>query len=196
MSDESDAEIIFEFDSDDFPKNTENLNESTERSFENKYTAGKDDTEVKINNFVSSDIQDSLRVCLDDFNVLSVIGKGAYGKVFLVKKKLSSKPQFYAMKVLKKASIIVHGKDTEHTKNERSVLEEVRHPFIVKLYYAFQTTSRLYLLLSYASGGELFSYLSKERMFSDDVARFYISELYLAIEHLHSIGIIYRYSSL
>jgi serine/threonine protein kinase len=59
----------------------------------------------------------------------------------------------YAMKVLKKASIVVHRKDCEHTMNERSILEAVRHPFIVKLHYAFQTPQKLYLLLTYASGG-------------------------------------------
>ncbi|KAH6568953.1 hypothetical protein BASA61_006956 [Batrachochytrium salamandrivorans] len=98
----------------------------------------------------------------------------------------------FAMKVLRKASIVLHGKDAEHTQNERSILEAVRHPFIVKLMYAFQTPEKLYLILSYASGGELFTYLAQERMFSESVACFYISELLLAIEHLHLLGIIYR----
>ena len=110
--------------------------------------------------------------------------------MFLVKKKSSE--QVYAMKVLRKASIVVHGKDSEHTRNERSVLEEISHPFIVKLHYAFQCPSRLYLILSYASGGELFSFLAKERMFSEDQAQFYIAEILLALEHLHDLGIIYR----
>ena len=131
------------------------------------------------------------KVDLDSFRLLRVIGRGAYGKVFLVEQKDGS--HLYAMKVLKKATIVVHGKEHEHTMNERSILQAVRHPFIVKLYYAFQTKAKLYLLLSYASGGELFSYLAQERMFSDDVACFYISELLLAIEHLHTLGIIYRY---
>lgn len=66
----------------------------------------------------------------------------------------------YAMKVLKKASIIVHAKDTECTMSERKILEAIRHPFIVKLHYAFQTDHRLYLILEYASGGELFTHLA------------------------------------
>ena len=96
------------------------------------------------------------------------------------------------MKVLKKASLKVHQKEAENTMSERSILEAISHPFIVKLYYAFQSPSKLYLILSYAAGGELFNFLAIEKMFSDDVARFYISELLLALDHLHGLGIIYR----
>jgi hypothetical protein len=71
----------------------------------------------------------------------------------------------YAMKVLKKASIIVHAKDTECTMSERKILEAIRHPFIVKLHYAFQTDHRLYLILEYASGGELFTHLAAGTFF-------------------------------
>lgn len=140
------------------------------------------------------------QVNLRHFITLSVIGKGAYGKVFLVRKKGgsiskedgNSTSNIYAMKVLRKAHIIVHHKDAEHTMNERSILQAVRHPFIVKLYYAFQTSAKLYLILSYAPGGELFTYLAQEKMFSEPTTCFYSGELLLALEHLHSIGIIYR----
>ncbi|TPX62548.1 hypothetical protein PhCBS80983_g00294 [Powellomyces hirtus] len=137
------------------------------------------------------------KVGLSDFQVMSVIGKGAYGKVFLVRKKPTLMAimgdDLYAMKVLKKASIVLHGKDAEHTRNERGILEDVsNHPFIVSLHYAFQTDEKLYLILSYASGGELFTYLAREKMFAEDVACFYIAELLLALEHLHDLGIIYR----
>lgn len=76
-----------------------------------------------------------------DFELLKVVGKGAYGKVFLVRKCTGGLDagQLYAMKVLRKAHITLHTKDTEHTKTERTILEEARHPFIVRLYYAFQT---------------------------------------------------------
>jgi len=110
--------------------------------------------------------------------------------VYLVKHKETKK--LYAMKVLKKASLVLHLKDAEHTKTERQILEEVKHPFIVDLYYAFQTKEKLFLLLTFASGGELFSYLQKEKMFDEDTTRFYLSEIFLALDHLHSLGIIYR----
>ncbi|KAG0263545.1 serine/threonine protein kinase psk1 [Mortierella polycephala] len=126
----------------------------------------------------------------DDFKFLKVIGRGAYGKVYLVRH--ISTNALYAMKVLKKASIIVHAKDTECTMSERKILEAIRHPFIVKLHYAFQTDHRLYLILEYASGGELFTHLAAERMFSEENTAFYAAQLVLALEHLHSLGIIYR----
>ncbi|KAI9011794.1 kinase-like domain-containing protein [Hyaloraphidium curvatum] len=127
---------------------------------------------------------------LEDFDRLAVIGRGAYGKVYLVKKRLTGK--CYAMKVLKKASVTLHAKATEHAKTEREILEEVRHPFIVRLFGAWQTNDKLHLILTYASGGELFSYLTKERMFPEATAAFYLAEILLALEHLHEIGIIYR----
>ncbi|KAG0040963.1 serine/threonine protein kinase psk1 [Gryganskiella cystojenkinii] len=126
----------------------------------------------------------------DDFKFLKVIGRGAYGKVYLVRHIATH--ALYAMKVLKKASIIVHAKDTECTMSERKILEAIRHPFIVKLHYAFQTDHRLYLILEYASGGELFTHLAAERMFSEENTAFYAAQLVLALEHLHSLGIIYR----
>ncbi|KAF9110208.1 serine/threonine protein kinase psk1 [Mortierella sp. AM989] len=126
----------------------------------------------------------------DDFKFLKVIGRGAYGKVYLVRHIATN--ALYAMKVLKKASIIVHAKDTECTMSERKILEAIRHPFIVKLHYAFQTDHRLYLILEYASGGELFTHLATERMFSEENTAFYAAQLVLALEHLHSLGIIYR----
>ncbi|KAG1052365.1 hypothetical protein G6F46_001403 [Rhizopus delemar] len=130
------------------------------------------------------------KVTIDDFEILKLLGRGAYGKVMLCRHKESNR--LYAMKVLKKASLFVHGKSAEHTKAERQILEEVRHPFIVQLFYAFQTNDRLYLILEYATGGELFTHMAAEHMFSEDVARFYLAELLLAIEHLHALGIVYR----
>ncbi|KAF9969231.1 serine/threonine protein kinase psk1 [Actinomortierella ambigua] len=126
----------------------------------------------------------------DDFDLLKVIGRGSYGKVYLVRHRATQ--ALYAMKVLKKASIVVHSKDTESTMSERKILEAIRHPFIVKLHFAFQTDHRLYLILEYASGGELFTHLATERMFSEEHTAFYAAQLVLALEHLHSLGIIYR----
>ena len=128
-----------------------------------------------------------------DFELLKVLGKGGYGKVFLVRK-ISGFDfgRVYAMKVLKKAQIIRNHKDTIHTKAERSILEAINHPFIVNLHYAFQTDGKLYLILQYLSGGELFALLEKEGIFLEDIASFYLAQITLALEHLHYHGIIYR----
>lgn len=96
------------------------------------------------------------------------------------------------MKVLKKATIVRNQKDTVHTKAERNILEDVKHPFIVDLKYAFQTGGKLYLILEYLSGGELFMHLEREGIFMEDMACFYLAEITMALGHLHSKGIIYR----
>lgn len=131
---------------------------------------------------------------MDDFELLKVLGTGAYGKVFLVRKLGGSDGgKLYAMKVLKKASIVQKSKTTEHTRTERQVLEAIRRsPFLVKLHYAFQTDAKLHLILDYISGGELFTHLYLRERFREDEVRFYIGEIVLALEALHKLEVIYR----
>lgn len=99
--------------------------------------------------------------------------------------------QLFAMKILRK-SHLVRRRQIERTRTERKVLSVVNHPFIMKLHYAFQTPDKLYLVLDYCPGGELFFHLSRFRRFPERVARFYAAELLLALGHLHKRGIIYR----
>lgn len=111
--------------------------------------------------------------------------------MFLVRKVTGSDAgQLYAMKVLKKATLKV--RDRVRSKMERDILAEVNHPFIVKLHYAFQTEGKLYLILDFLRGGDLFTRLSKEVMFTEEDVKFYLAELALALDHLHGLGIIYR----
>ncbi|CEF67848.1 Protein kinase domain and AGC-kinase, C-terminal domain and Serine/threonine-/dual specificity protein kinase, catalytic domain and Protein kinase-like domain and Ribosomal protein S6 kinase family and Protein kinase, C-terminal domain-containing protein [Strongyloides ratti] len=129
----------------------------------------------------------------EDFELLKVLGKGGYGKVFQVKKTSGvDKGKIFAMKVLKKATIVKNQKDTAHTKAERNILEAIKSSFICELLYAFQTGGKLYLILEYLSGGELFMHLEREGIFMEDTASFYLSEIVIALEHLHKQGIIYR----
>ncbi|XP_004714186.2 ribosomal protein S6 kinase alpha-6 [Echinops telfairi] len=125
------------------------------------------------------------------FELLKVLGQGSFGKVFLVRKKTGPDAgQLYAMKVLKKASLKV--RDRVRTKMERDILVEVHHPFIVKLHYAFQTEGKLYLILDFLRGGDVFTRLSKEVLFTEEDVKFYLGELALALDHLHQLGIVYR----
>ena len=126
---------------------------------------------------------------LDDFILVRVIGKGSYGKVMLVRHKNDG--TVYAMKMLRKDNVVKRNQ-VEHTKTERNVLESVSHPFIVNLAYAFQTPKKLYFVLEYCQGGELFFHLSRAGRFSEQRCRFYASEILLAIEYLHKLAIIYR----
>ncbi|KAI8433581.1 hypothetical protein MSG28_015602 [Choristoneura fumiferana] len=110
-----------------------------------------------------------------------------YGKVFLVKKRCGvDEGKLYAMKVLKKASIVQKLKTAEHTRTERQVLEAVREcPFLVTLHYAFQTDAKLHLILDYVAGGELFTHLYQREHFYESEVRLYIAEIILALEQLH-----------
>eukprot|EP00560_Eucampia_antarctica_P001508 CAMPEP_0197842164 /NCGR_PEP_ID=MMETSP1437-20131217/46587_1 /TAXON_ID=49252 ORGANISM="Eucampia antarctica, Strain CCMP1452" /NCGR_SAMPLE_ID=MMETSP1437 /ASSEMBLY_ACC=CAM_ASM_001096 /LENGTH=654 /DNA_ID=CAMNT_0043452013 /DNA_START=454 /DNA_END=2418 /DNA_ORIENTATION=- len=126
---------------------------------------------------------------LDSFKMIKVIGKGSFGKVFLVREIKTS--EMFALKVLRKDNIIKRNQ-VEHTRTERSVLGYVRHPFIVGLNMAFQSNDKLYFVLDYCAGGELFFHLSKVGKFAEPRARFYAAEITLAIEYVHSLDIIYR----
>lgn len=126
---------------------------------------------------------------LDSFKMIKVIGKGSFGKVFLVREIRTN--EMFALKVLKKDNIIKRNQ-VEHTRTERSVLGYVRHPFIVGLSMAFQSKDKLYFVLDYCAGGELFFHLSKVGKFAEPRARFYAAEITLAIEYVHSLDIIYR----
>ena len=127
-----------------------------------------------------------------DFEPLTCLGKGTYGTVHLVKQAATGR--LYAQKQFRKASLTVHKRLVEQTKTERVILESInRHPFVVKLYYAFQDHEKLYLILEYAQGGELFTHLATERMFPEETAAFYMAEMVLALEHLHqTVGVLYR----
>jgi serum/glucocorticoid-regulated kinase 2 len=128
-------------------------------------------------------------VSKDDFTLIKVIGTGSYGKVLLVRKKDSGK--HYAMKILKKK----HLKEKKQVKNtwaERKILEKIHHPFIVKLNYAFHTDRKLFFVLDYCPGGELFFYISSIGRFKECSAKFYAANILLALECLHENGIIYR----
>jgi serine/threonine protein kinase len=132
------------------------------------------------------------KMTTEDFDTLRCLGKGTYGTVLLVKQRLTGR--LYAQKQFKKASLVVHKKLVEQTKTERQILESVnRHPFVVKLFYAFQDHEKLYLILEYGQGGELFTHLNTEKMFTEPVAAFYMAEMLLAISHLHNdLGVVYR----
>jgi len=126
---------------------------------------------------------------VDDYELLKVVGKGSFGKVMQVRKKDTGK--IFAMKVLKKAQLVAR-KQVAHTKTERKVLEDISHPFVCHLKYAFQTDSKLYMILEYFNGGELFFHLKANGRFTEERARYYCAEIVLALECLHAHTIVYR----
>ena len=131
-------------------------------------------------------------VCQKDFEILSVLGQGAYGKVFLVKKiKGAFLGQTFAMKTLKKSEVIKL-KQVGNTMAERRILEKLNNPFVVRLMYAFQTKERLFYVLDYCPGGELFFYLQQIGRFKESATIFYAANILLAFKYLHENKIVYR----
>ncbi|TMW65544.1 hypothetical protein Poli38472_008186 [Pythium oligandrum] len=144
------------------------------------------------------------RVTLDDFQLLRVVGRGAFGKVMLVRKKKQKRSvaspseaaaagagKIFAMKVIKKAAVFAKNQ-VEHTKTERRILEGVDHPFMVKLRYAFQSDSKLYFVMDYYNGGTLHFHLRQARRFSEERARFYAAQIVMALSHMHTYNMVYR----
>ncbi|KAG9317312.1 kinase-like protein [Chiua virens] len=129
------------------------------------------------------------RLGLDNFRTVKVIGKGAFGEVRLVQKLDTGK--IYAMKTLKKEEMLKKDQ-LAHVRAERDVLAESNSPWVVQLFYSFQDTQTLYLIMEFLPGGDLMTMLIKYDTFSEDVTRFYIAECALAIEAVHKLGFIHR----
>eukprot|EP00008_Paramoeba_atlantica_P011858 CAMPEP_0201493132 /NCGR_PEP_ID=MMETSP0151_2-20130828/36227_1 /ASSEMBLY_ACC=CAM_ASM_000257 /TAXON_ID=200890 /ORGANISM="Paramoeba atlantica, Strain 621/1 / CCAP 1560/9" /LENGTH=663 /DNA_ID=CAMNT_0047880317 /DNA_START=60 /DNA_END=2051 /DNA_ORIENTATION=+ len=133
--------------------------------------------------------KNSGKVNVKDFELLKVVGRGNFGKVMQVRKRDTQR--IYAMKVLRKDSVIA-ADAVKHTLSESSVLRRINHPFIVNLKYAFQTKDKLYMILDYLNGGELFFHLSNVDRFSESRAKMYAAEIVLALGYLHENQIVYR----
>lgn len=138
----------------------------------------------------SKRISKSKKVTHDDFELLKLLGKGAHGKVLLCSRKGRSTP-LYAMKILKKQHII-DANQLEHTIAEKLILSNVNHPFLVSMKYTFQTESKLYFVMEFMSGGELFQHLKRVGKFSEIQTKFFCACLVMALGHLHNSNYIYR----
>ncbi|KAL7150847.1 hypothetical protein ABFS83_05G141400 [Erythranthe nasuta] len=129
------------------------------------------------------------KICVDDFELLAIIGRGAFGEVRLCREKKSG--HIYAMKKLKKSEMLSRGQ-VEHVRAERNLLAEVACHCIVKLYYSFQDTEYLYLIMEYLPGGDMMTLLMREDTLSEKMAKFYIAQSVLAIESIHKHNYIHR----
>lgn len=128
-------------------------------------------------------------ISIESFELLKVLGRGTYGKVQLVKKKDSGK--IYAMKSMSKAKL-AENDQLEQTLTEKEVLIQTKHPFLVSAHYTFQTDTKIFMVLDYVPGGELFGRLKEESYFEENRVRLYAAEILLGIGHLHSLGLVYR----
>jgi len=128
-------------------------------------------------------------ITLADFDIMKLIGKGSFAKVYLVRNRFNNK--IYSMKKLNKP-FIKKNKQEQNIINERILLSKMNYPFLVKLYCCFQDKEYLYFIMDFIQGGELFFHLHREIRFDDEKTRFYIAELILVLNFLHKNKIIYR----
>ena len=126
---------------------------------------------------------------MNDFKIISVLGRGFYGKVMLVQK--IDNGELFAIKSIQKSRLKDSGK-SQSVITERNIMMKAHHPFIVNLCFAFQTETKFYLGLEYAPGGELFYHMEKMQVIQIDDARLYTAEIGMALSYLHSLGIVYR----
>ncbi|OMP10177.1 hypothetical protein COLO4_04757 [Corchorus olitorius] len=159
----------------------ETINEVEEHSF--------GDCDDKSLEDVDGDHNKIHSIGIEDFEILKVVGQGAFGKVYQVRKKGTS--DIYAMKVMRKDKIMEKN-HAEYMQAERDILTKVDHPFVVQLRYSFQTKYRLYLVLDFINGGHLFFQLYHHGLFREDLARIYTAEIVSAVSHLHANGIMHR----
>ena len=126
----------------------------------------------------------------NDFELLKVIGMGAFGKVLQVRSKVTG--QVLAMKIISKRKLKSKHGYIENVQAERDILTRVKHPFVVAMHCSFQTREKLFILMDFLAGGELFLRLGREGIFLEKTAAFYLAEIILALDHLHQLGIIHR----
>ncbi|KAJ8350762.1 hypothetical protein SKAU_G00258920 [Synaphobranchus kaupii] len=126
---------------------------------------------------------------LEDLDTVATVGTGTFGRVFLVKDKKAR--GYFALKAMKIPDVI-RLKQEQHVHNEKAVLMEVCHPFLIRLFWTHHDDLFLYMLMDYVPGGELFSYLRNRGRFNNGTGLFYSAEIVCAIEYLHSKEIVYR----
>jgi len=126
-----------------------------------------------------------------DFDLRNTVGIGTFGRVRVVRFKNSKEKASMALKILKKCDVI-RMKQVQHVLAEKLVMSMLEHPFVVNILSTFQDDKRLFMLMEFVNGGELFSHLRREGRLPNDHARFYAGEITLALAYLHQLGVVYR----
>jgi len=126
---------------------------------------------------------------LEDFKIIKVLDKGSFGKVFLVENKLNGR--FYAMKRIRK-DVLIEKKQIENTQNEKKILLDLEHPFLLGMSYVIQNDLRIYFFLDFIEGGNLYQNMFKVKRFKEHQVKFFAAQLVLAFSFLHDHGIVHR----
>lgn len=132
--------------------------------------------------------EDTTDLKFEDLQVIGTLGKGSFGHVQLVEDPAG---KTYALKGVSKAMIVETGQQN-HIKSEKEVMARLKHPFLINLYQTFKSQDRLYFLLEPVLGGELFTFLREQTLFTEDTSKFYASNVLCAFEYMHTFDIVYR----
>ena len=162
--------------------------EKNEKINENEIENDKIEKKRKVGTIYSSH-KTIKNVGVDDFKIIKVIGRGSYGKVCLVQFKQTN--DLYAMKSLKK-NVLIDEEQIESALLEKNILQSLNYPFLVEMSFCFQTEERVYFVLPFVRGGELFQHLRQFKYFPEKKVQFYASIIGLALQYLHKNGIVYR----
>ena len=128
-------------------------------------------------------------VNLSSFEILKFLGRGSFGRVYKVRLKHNNK--IYAMKVLNKELLMIK-RQIKYAQSEANILKNSNHPFLLKMFFSFQTPTNLYMVIDYCSGGDLSILITQQNYFTEEQARFFVCELMMAIENLHKMKVFYR----
>ena len=151
--------------------------------------SGSVSSEKKRSNTIFSKHKTIKTVSLEDFKIMKVLGRGSFGKVCLVE--YIPTKEYYAMKSLKK-DVLLDQDQVESTILEKKILQSLDHPFLVGMIFCFQTEERIYFVMPFIRGGELFQHLRASKFFPEEKVKFYAASIGLALDYLHNKGIIYR----
>jgi serum/glucocorticoid-regulated kinase 2 len=159
--------------------------ESFEEYVKNKIKEQKE-MDQATTNLISSDHN---KLTINNFNLLKTLGKGGFGKVYLVQHKTTK--ELFALKTIKKL-FIIEKKQFEQVQREKEILYEANHPFLVGLKAAFQTPDKLFFLMPFVQGGDLYASLKRRKIFTEEEVRFFVAQIIEGLGFLHTKDIIYQ----
>ena len=159
------------------------------KSFDAMLKQKRQELENSINNTEVIISQDNAKITENSFEILKTIGKGYFGRVFLVEKKDTQ--QLYALKVISKLDIIKRN-FFENLKNEKKIMESIKNPFVVNLDYCFSSPSYVFFAMKFKQGGELYHHLRKMLRFPEKTAKFYACQILSGLVYLHSMDVVHR----
>lgn len=159
------------------------------KAFQDMLIAREKEVQSSILNTETIITQDNIKVTEESFDIIKQIGKGLFGRVFLVEKR--DNKELYALKVISKMDIIKRN-FFENLQNEKRVMEKLNSPFLVRMEFCFSNPKFVFFAMKFKQGGELYYHLRKQSRFTEPVARFYAAQIITGLATLHSMNIMYR----